>query len=238
MGVGQRGLGPATEYGPSPREASRLALAPHLRQLKALSNVQHSSILGQICIAELMRYAPTLLSASSRLSHSSFARLHVDRVARCTSITASTARSRLDLQAVDRKWQKRWQDGAKLQGQSGNGSSKAYVLSMFPYPSGNLHMGHLRVYTIADVLARFKGMQGYNVLYPMGWDAFGLPAENAAIERGMDPTDWTKRNVRKMKEQLTAMNAGFDWSRVSGFMVFSTNPNGYSYLELYDAPKC
>ena len=77
-------------------------------------------------------------------------------------------------------------------------------------------MGHLRVYTIADVIARFKRMQGYDVLFPMGWDAFGLPAENAAIERGVSPADWTRQNVGKMKDQLIGMNAGFDWSRVCG----------------------
>jgi leucyl-tRNA synthetase len=93
-------------------------------------------------------------------------------------------------------------------------TASKYILPMFPYPSGYLHLGHLRVYTIADAVARFHTLQGHNVLLPMGWDAFGLPAENAAIERGINPATWTRANIAKMKEQLHMMNGSWDWSRV------------------------
>ncbi|KAL2888681.1 Leucine--tRNA ligase, mitochondrial [Ceratocystis lukuohia] len=122
----------------------------------------------------------------------------------------------LDLPAIDEKWRKAWGKNLSMGPQpSGSESSLGpqFVLPMFPYPSGNLHLGHLRVYTIADVMARFRSMQGCKVILPMGWDAFGLPAENAALARGIPPANWTKSNIAKMKEQLQVMNGCWSWDR-------------------------
>lgn len=121
--------------------------------------------------------------------------------------------SRYNPASIEKKWQKTWEEQGVDSTPTGSEKPKFYALSMFPYPSGDLHMGHVRNYTIPDVIARLKRMQGYRVLQPMGWDSFGLPAENAAIERGIHPAKWTYQNIAQMKGQLQKLGISYDWEK-------------------------
>ena len=120
---------------------------------------------------------------------------------------------RYQAKSIEEKWQKLWADGLSFRVTEDPLKLKYYVLEMFPYPSGRIHMGHVRNYSIGDVVARYKRMRGFNVLHPMGWDAFGLPAENAAIERKVHPRAWTEENILYMKTQLKRMGLSYDWER-------------------------
>ena len=120
---------------------------------------------------------------------------------------------RFNPHTADARWQKRWEADASFSADRHPDRPKSYVLEMFPYPSGRIHIGHVRNYTMGDVLARYKAMTGHAVLHPMGWDAFGMPAENAAMEKGVHPGEWTRANIAHMKSQLKRIGFAFDWSR-------------------------
>ena len=124
--------------------------------------------------------------------------------------------SRYDPQAAEPKWRQAWQDKdlfRAIHPKDAGDRPKAYILEMFPYPSGRLHMGHVRNYAMGDVVSRHKKAKGYNVLHPMGWDAFGMPAENAAMEKGVHPGKWTYQNIDAMKAQFGQLGLSLDWSR-------------------------
>ena len=118
-----------------------------------------------------------------------------------------------DFQTIESKWQKRWEENREFVVAENRDRPKYYVLEMLPYPSGALHMGHVRVYSLGDSVARFRSMQGFNVLHPIGWDAFGLPAENAAIRHQVPPERWTLKNIERMKQQCLRMGWSYDWHR-------------------------
>ena len=137
--------------------------------------------------------------------------------------------NRYNFKTVEAKWQKIWQEQKYFVTQIDKTKKKFYCLEMFPYPSGNIHMGHVRNYAIGDVLARFKSMQGFNVLHPMGWDSFGMPAENAARENNLDPKTWTENNIKTMKSQLKKLGLSIDWTRE----ISTCSPEYYKHQQLF-----
>ena len=136
-------------------------------------------------------------------------------------------KDRYNFSEIESKWQKIWEETKPFKVTEDPDKEKYYVLEMFPYPSGKLHMGHVRNYSIGDVVARFRTMNGYNVLHPMGYDAFGLPAENAAIQHNVEPAEWTWGNIAEMNRQLRQLGLSYDWDRE----VATAHPNYYKWMQ-------
>ncbi len=140
-----------------------------------------------------------------------------------------SAQREYDYAVIEKKWQQRWEEDRLYRAVIDHSKPKHYALTMLPYPSGDLHIGHWYAMTPSDARARFKRMQGYNVMFPMGFDAFGLPAENAAIKKGVHPKEWTYKNIERMRKQLRSMGAMFDWEREA----ISSDPEYYRWTEWF-----